>query len=589
MSTFSGLDIDRYHIIERLGDGGMATVYKAFDTRLERQVAIKFIRRDTVGTAQVNEMPKRFEREAKSQTRLSHPNIVMMYDYGEYGSMPNLVMEYLEGDSLKARTGIPMPYIEATRLLLPMARALEYAHNENIIHRDVKPANILLSRTGEPHLSDFGIAKILEVEPSTNLTETGVGIGTPEYMAPEQWVGKFIPQTDQYALGVVFFELVTGRRPNAANTPAVVLLKQANDPLPRPRDFVTDPPEEVEQVIFKVLNKDPDEPYADMEVFAAALESLKELKKADESSTLTSPPAPSPRSGMGSGGEVSRKTPAWLWVLIGVVVVSVLLVVGGLLNNAFNSPRSNPTAVIAQGIGSTQVSSKDGMVMVNVPAGEFIMGSETYSDEKPQHTVTLEAFWIDRTEVTNAMYARCMESGACRATSTERTTIAGYENYPVVVNNWDQAQVYCKWAGSRLPTEAEWEKAARGTNGGAYPWGEGANCGQANYGKCTGEVQPVGSYPDFASPYGALDMAGNVWEWMVDVYPGTTDYMLKGGDWQTQAWGVRSAVRGGDWLTKGMLLWGGSWVNFRKYCYEDCGNRDLLGIGDFGFRCVLSP
>jgi len=392
MSTFSGLDIDRYHIIERLGDGGMATVYKAYDTRLERQVAIKFIRRDTVGTAQVNEMPKRFEREAKSQTRLSHPNIVMVYDYEEYESMLYLMMEYLEGDSLKARTGIPMPYKEAARLLLPMARALEYAHNENIVHRDVKPANILVSQTGEPLLSDFGIAKILEVEPSTNLTETGVGIGTPEYMAPEQWVGKFIPQTDQYALGVVFFELVTGRRPYAADTPAAVLLKQANDPLPRPMDFVPDLPKEVEQVIFKVLNKDPDERYADMEVFAAALESLKELKKVDESSTLTSSPAPSPRSGMGAGGEVSRKTPAWLWVLIGVVVVSVLLVVGGLLNNAFNSPRSNPTAVIAQGIGSTQVSSKDGMVMVYVPAGEFIMGSETYSDEKPQRTVTLEAF-----------------------------------------------------------------------------------------------------------------------------------------------------------------------------------------------------
>jgi len=125
------------------------------------------------------------------------------------------------------------------------------------------------------------------------------------------------------------------------------------------------------------------------------------------------------------------------------------------------------------------------MVMVYVPAGEFIMGSETYANEKPHRTVTLEAFWIDQTEVTNSMYASCMESGTCRATGSGRTTIAGYESYPVVVNRWEQAQAYGEWAGRRLPSEAEWEKAARRTNGGTYPCGEGANCGQANYGKCT--------------------------------------------------------------------------------------------------------
>jgi len=664
MTTLTGLDIGRYHITEQLGEGGMATVYKAFDNRLDRQVAIKFIRREAVTPQQLQQMLKRFEREAKSLARLSHPNIVKVHDYGEYEDMPYLVMEYLEGGSLKDRTGTPLPYAEAVRSLLPIARALEYAHNENIIHRDVKPANILLSRTGEPHLSDFGVAKILEIQPSTILTGTGVGVGTPEYMAPEQWVGKVVPQTDQYALGVVLFELVTGQRPYTADTPAAVLLKQAAEPLPRPKDFVPDLPDEVERVIFKSLNKAPEERYLDMGAFAAALESLKDWKKADEVSPLTSPPAPlrgtekgeephppsplpylgeesmtvdtpSPLRGEGAGGEVSRKTPVWLWILIGVVVVSVLLVVGGLLNKAFNSPQPNPTVVIAQGvetatatiiervvtatgepasstpaqtstpaptetpalgIGSTQVSPKDGMVMVHVPAGEFIMGSETYSDEKPQRTVTLEAFWIDQTEVTNAMYARCMESGTCRATGSGRTTMAGYENYPVIVDRWEQAQAYCGWVGRRLPTEAEWEKAARGTNGGTYPWGEGSNCGQANYGKCIGELQPVGSYPGFASPYGALDMAGNLWEWVSDVYPGTTDYMLKGGDWQTEAWGVRSAVRGGDWETKGKLLWGGSW-DVRYGCSGDrnwygvgvCDYRNYRGIVDVGFRCVLSP
>jgi len=175
MPTLTGLDIGRYHIIEQLGEGGMATVYKVFDNRLERQVAIKFIRREAVTPQQLQHMLKRFEREAKSLARLSHPNIIKVHDFGEYEDMPYLVMEYLEGGMLKAKTGTPMPYTDAAGFLLPVARALEYAHNEKIIHRDVKPANILLSRTGEPHLSDFGVAKILEVESSNILTGTGVG------------------------------------------------------------------------------------------------------------------------------------------------------------------------------------------------------------------------------------------------------------------------------------------------------------------------------------------------------------------------------------------------------------------------------
>jgi len=340
---------------------------------------------------------------------------------------------------------------------------------------------------------------------------------------------------------------------------------------------------------------------------------------------------PSPRSGEGAGGEV-LKTSVWIWALIGIAAISVLVIAGLLLNNAFKPTQPNPTAAIAQGVeaatamiiervvtataepatstpvhtrpplptetpalrvGSTQVSSQDGMVMVYVPAGEFIMGSETYADEKPQRTVTLDTFWIDSTEVTNAMYARCMESGACRATGKGRTTIAGYENYPVEVDNWEQAQAYCGWVGRRLPTEAEWEKAARGADGRTYPWGEEIGCTQANYGGCIGDPLPVGSYPDFASPYGALDMAGNLWEWVSDVYPGTTDYMLKGGDWQSLAWGVRPAVRGGDWEAKGKLLWGGSWEYVdpcnENWLYIYCGHRSSLGVDGSGFRCVLSP
>lgn len=160
---------------------------------------------------------------------------------------------------------------------------MAYAHQRGVIHRDVKPSNILLDEGGQPHLGDFGIAKVLEVEASTYLTGTGVGVGTPKYMAPEQWRGETSPQADIYALGVVFYELVTGRPPYDADTPAAILLKQATDPLLRPRHFVADLPEAVEGVLFKALAKQPGERYADMASFVAALEGLKQLEgKASE-------------------------------------------------------------------------------------------------------------------------------------------------------------------------------------------------------------------------------------------------------------------------------------------------------------------
>jgi hypothetical protein len=164
-------------------------------------------------------------------------------------------------------------------MLLPVAQALKYAHELNIVHRDVKPSNILLSTTGLPQLSDFGLAKMLETEDNLNLTGTGMGIGTPGYMAPEQWLGEVVPQSDIYSLGVVLYEMVTGRKPYVADTPAAVLLKQNNEPLPRPSSFVADIPEGVENFLFKALAKEPDNRYADMGAFIKALERLEQLQE----------------------------------------------------------------------------------------------------------------------------------------------------------------------------------------------------------------------------------------------------------------------------------------------------------------------
>ena len=274
MQDFIGLDIGRYHIVGRLGQGGMATVYKAYDTNLDREVALKFIRRDAFPEEIAQHVLKRFEREAKTLARLSHPNIVRIYDYGEYAGSPYLVMEYINGGTLKTYTGQPLGLAQAVNLLAPVARGLDYAHQHGVVHRDVKPANILITAEGIPMLSDFGVAKILEGEGGNTLTGTGVGVGTPEYMAPEQWVNQVVPQTDIYALAVVFYELITAHRPFTADTPAAVLLKQMNDPLPRPKSFVPNLPDAVEGVLYKALAKAPEARYRSMGEFAAALENL---------------------------------------------------------------------------------------------------------------------------------------------------------------------------------------------------------------------------------------------------------------------------------------------------------------------------
>ena len=274
MSSLTGQSLGRYQILEQLGEGGMATVYKAYDTLLDRFVAIKVIRTDQFAPSLLDEMLKRFEREAKALAKLSHPNIVHVHDYGENAGAPYLVMEYLPSGTLKQKEGLSMPWQQALHILLPIAQALAYAHEHNVIHRDIKPANILLTENGLPMLSDFGIAKLLENNSGGTLTGAGMSIGTPEYMAPEQWTGQASPQSDIYSLAVVFYELVTGRKPYIGDTPVGIMLKQVNEPLPRPSQFVPDLPESVENVLLKGLARHPEDRYASMADFADALNTL---------------------------------------------------------------------------------------------------------------------------------------------------------------------------------------------------------------------------------------------------------------------------------------------------------------------------
>jgi serine/threonine protein kinase len=273
LTDLIGQTIGHYHILEKLGEGGMAVVYKAYDTRLERHVAFKIILPQKQHT---DKFIKRFDREAKALAALSHPNIVKIIDYGEYDGLPYLVMEYLHGGNLKQKLmGKPIPWTDAVQILIPTARALGYAHNHKVIHRDIKPSNILITETGDPMVSDFGIAKILEAEETLDLTEAGVGVGTPEYMSVEQAQGKEIDgRSDIYSLGVVFYEMVTGRKPYQADTPLAVIFKLASEPLPRPIQFVSSLPETVEGVLLKTLARSPEDRYQNCEALIRSLEQL---------------------------------------------------------------------------------------------------------------------------------------------------------------------------------------------------------------------------------------------------------------------------------------------------------------------------
>ncbi len=263
--------IGRYQIIHELGRGGMATVYLARDPSFEREVAIKVLPIEFTHDPQ---FLARFRREAKVIAALEHPYIVPVYDYGEEGEQPFIVMRYMTGGTLANRiAGRPMPLAEIIAIVQRLAEALDEAHSRNIIHRDLKPANVMFDARGNAFLSDFGIAKLMEG--AATLTGSAV-IGTPAYMSPELAVGdKAVDgRSDVYALGIMVYEMLTGRHPYKADTPMRVMLMHIREPVPRLETAPLGLPARSNAILARALAKKPEGRYATAGAFAQVLSSL---------------------------------------------------------------------------------------------------------------------------------------------------------------------------------------------------------------------------------------------------------------------------------------------------------------------------
>ena len=344
-----------YRIINQIGEGGMATVYKAYQPSMDRNVAIKVLPSQLAGSS---EFTQRFQQEARIIARLEHPHILPVFDYGETDGVTYFVMRYLDAGTLreKMEAGRPLPLDEIDHLFTQLADALRYAHSNGIIHRDLKPSNALIDAQGNLFLTDFGIAKLLE-SASPRLTQTDAIMGTPAYISPEQAMAIQVDQrSDIYSLGIILYEMVTGRVPYIAETPLAVILKHVSDPLPLPSTVKADIPEAIEKVVLKALAKNPDDRFATVAEFLSAwkraLDETRSTPRPLETPSVQTRPAktpPSPTYGTAAPApKVESRSRAWAgWGAGCLVVVCALLAIGGGTFFIFNgSPNPTPTPTL---------------------------------------------------------------------------------------------------------------------------------------------------------------------------------------------------------------------------------------------------
>ena len=334
MSFKVGENVGPYRIIEQLGQGGMATVYKAYHASLDRYVAVKALHQafneDTTFTA-------RFQREARVVAKLEHPNIVPVYDYSEHELRPYLVMKYIEGDTLKARfqRGI-LSSQEIEQVVTSVGSALGYAHQQGVLHRDIKPSNVLLSTEGIMYLADFGLARMAQAGEST-LSSDSI-MGTPQYISPEQAMGKkdLDSGTDIYSFGVMLYEMVVGQVPFSADTPFSIIHDHIYTPLPLPMDINPKVPESVQTVLLKALAKNRADRYETVEDLVHAFKAAwTEAGVPMQGTAITMRPASLKRDTKiqdkvtaerieASQPVVKKRSSSWVWISISLLIIVCL-------------------------------------------------------------------------------------------------------------------------------------------------------------------------------------------------------------------------------------------------------------------------
>lgn len=384
---------DRYELEELVGTGGMSSVFRAHDRQLEREVAIKILHQHY---AEDPEYLERFRREARTVATLSHPNIVTVIDRGDDDGRQYIVFEHVEGENLKelvVRSG-RLPVRRALELALAVANGLAFAHDHGLVHRDVKPQNVLLSNEGEVKVTDFGIARSLHVE--HGVTQTGTVIGTGEYLAPEQASGKTVsPATDVYSLGVVLWELLAGEVPFVGENFVAVALRHVNEPPPHLRERRPDVSPRLDAAVDRALDKDPERRFPSMAAFAEELRAcLAESEGAvpppstDAELTLVTSPVPTPAPARPRRRRRRRLALALFALVVAGAAVAAVLLLGGAGHRGGTPGGSSPGAAVPlHGVGDAYVNPghpdghADTAALATDGSGATSWMTQTYGDQ----------------------------------------------------------------------------------------------------------------------------------------------------------------------------------------------------------------
>jgi formylglycine-generating enzyme required for sulfatase activity len=537
---FSPEFLAEFEVLKLLGTGAWGAVYHARQRALGREVVVKFTTtEEKVGRA-------RFLREGQVLARLRHPAIMQVFAAGEDAGRPYLVAEYISGGNLRERIqaqGRLTPE-EALPIATAMLDALDHAHSQELIHRDVKSANVILPADGGAKLADFGIVSDGMV--SSSLTGTGHIIGTPTYFAPEVVMSQPATHlTDLYSAGVVLYEMLCGELPIRGGNLGELLQNLLHEVPARLDVVVPEVGRAVADVVARSLDKLPERRYQSAvelsTAFATAVRSAesKPRPRATARVPQAAPREEAPRHEAPPARPV-RRAPPFLAPACGAAIA---LVAAAVLLAPSRAPVVQPPPGPSPAVHAlpATITTTDGETMHLVPAGPFTMGDLT------PRVVDVGAFYVDRHEVTNKRFRAFLKATRYEpaAASSPHDPDVDRDEYPVMDIAWKDAEAYARWAGKRLPTEAEWEKAARGTDGRRYPWGDAdpgkvlrANFRDRSRRRKNDELHalvgekperakeglddgfpltaPVGTYAAGASPYGALDMAGNVWEYCTD-------------------------------------------------------------------------